>query len=329
MTAALLILGLVAALLLSGISSGSETGLYCLNRVRLRVAAERGDAASRRLEDLLRRPEDLVILALLGTNIADYLATACVAALLLRAAVSAGMTEFYATAISTPLILVFGGIIPKDWFRRESNRLMARLSGVLWLALRAARATGIVALLRGVTHLVYRGVGPSSGTPVSEFLPRTHTLHLLREGAARGGLTPVQRDLIERVLNLSGIRAADVMIPLSRAATVPHDIPRDDFLRIARMAHFSRLPVYRGQPRRIVGVVNVYDVLTDPQRRPILTHARPPVTLTEPTPVPEALLQLQRTRQSMAVVVDRAGLCVGILTLKDLVEEIVGDLEVW
>ncbi|MEW6198299.1 MAG: CNNM domain-containing protein [Planctomycetota bacterium] len=329
MTAALLILGLAAALVLSGISSGSETGLYCLNRVRLRVAAEQGDSASRRLENLLRRPEDLVILALLGTNIADYLATACVAALLLRAAVSAGMTEFYATAISTPLILVYGGIIPKDWFRRESNRLMARLSGVLWLALRTARATGIVALLRGVTHLVYRGVAPPNAPPVSEFLPRAHTLHLLREGAARGGLTPVQRDLIERVLNLSGVRVADVMIPLSRAATVPHDIPRDDFLRIARMAHFSRLPVYRGQPRRIIGIVNVYDVLTDPEHRPILTHARPPVALTEPAPVPEALLQLQRTRQSMAVVVDRAGLCVGILTLKDLVEEIVGDLEVW
>jgi CBS domain containing-hemolysin-like protein len=329
MTAALLILGLVAALLLSGVSSGSETGLYCLNRVRLRVAAERGDAASRRLEDLLRRPEDLVILALLGTNIADYLATACVAALLLRAAVSATLTEVYATAISTPLILVFGGIIPKDWFRRESNRLMARLSGLLWLALRAARATGIVALLRGATHLVYRWVGPANAPPVSEFLPRAHTLHLLREGAARGGLTPVQRDLIERVLNLSGVRVADVMIPLSRAATVSHDIPRDDFLRIARMAHFSRLPVYRGQPSRIVGIVNVYDVLTDPEHRPILTHARPPVALTEPTPVPEALLQLQRTRQSMAVVVDRAGLCVGLLTLKDLVEEIVGDLEVW
>ena len=130
-------------------------------------------------------------------------------------------------------------------------------------------------------------------------------------------------------MNLSAVRVDSVMIPRSRAATVPSDIPRDEFLRVARMAHFSRLPVYRGDARRIIGVVNVYNVLTDRHAQPVAEHVRPPVTLAEHVTVSAALLKLQRTREAMAIVVDRTDHCVGILTLKDLVEEVVGDLEVW
>jgi len=329
MITALLLAGLLFAIVLSALASGVETGVYCLDRVRLRVACEQRDPAALRLEPLVRRPEDMVISALLGTNVADYVVTACVAALLLRAAVGEGLAELYATAIVTPLLLVFGGIIPKDWFRRESNHLMARLSGVLWLWLRLVRVTGLAAVLRALSRAVLRRLDPGRAEAETALLPRAQTLHLLREGAARGGLTHLQRDLIERVLNLSSVRVSEVMIPRSRAALVPLDVARDDFLRVARMAHFSRLPTYRSDPRYIVGVVNVHDVLTDRDGKPVAEHMRPPVTLAEYVSVSAALLKLQGARQTMAIVLDRSDHCVGILTLKDLVEEIVGDLEVW
>jgi len=130
-------------------------------------------------------------------------------------------------------------------------------------------------------------------------------------------------------LNLSAVRAADVMIPRDRVAMVPLEIGRDDFLRVARMAHFSRLPVYRGDSRQVVGIVNVYDVLTDREDRPVAAHVRVPVTFVEGTSVAAALLELQGSRETMAMVEDGEGRCVGLLTLKDLVEEIVGDLEAW
>lgn len=329
LTILLLLLGALAALVLSGFFSGAETGVYCLNRVRLRVAAEEGQRAARRLEAYTRRPEDLVITTLLGTNVADYLLTACVTAVLLRAAVSGGLAEVYTTAIATPLILVFGGIVPKDWFRRESNRLLLRLTWPLLLSLHAARATGLVWLLRGLTHALVRWIDPQRVESEHALLPRARTLHLLREGAVYGGLTATQRDLIERVLRLSEVRIGQVMVPRARAATVPRDIARDDFLRIARMAHFSRLPVHDGDPRRMIGVVNVYDVLTDEDCRPVGAHVRPPLFLPAHVSVSTALLRLQQLRQTMAIVQDRNGVCVGILTLKDLVEEIVGDLEAW
>ncbi len=329
MITALLLAGVLFAIVLSALASGSETGVYCLDRVRLRVACEQREPAALRLEQLVRRPADVVIAALIGTNVADYVATACVTALLLNAVVAEGLAELYATVIVTPLVLVFGGIIPKDLFRRESNRLMSRLSGVLWLWQRGLQATGIVTVLRALPRAVLRWLDAGRGDTEDDLLPRAETLHLLREGAARGGLTNLQRDLIERVLNLSAVRVGDVMIPRVRAAMVPQNVPRDDFLRAARMAHFSRLPVYRGDPRHIIGVVNVYDVLTDRDGRPVAEHMRPPVTLADHGSVSAALLKLQRARQTMAIVLDRSDHCVGILTLKDLVEEIVGDLEVW
>ncbi len=327
-TAALLV-GLLLALLLSALASGLETGVYCLDRLRLRVACEQNHPRALRLERLVRHPEDALILALLATNAADYLVTACTAALLLNAAVSETRTEVYAAAISTPLILVFGAIIPKDWFRRESNRLLMGLSRPLGWGLCLARLTGLIWLLRSLAHRLAGWVEPGQTGSEGPLPARASTLHLLREGAARGGLTRVQRDLIERVLRLSTVRVTEVMVPRSRAAMVPENIGRDDFLRIARMAHFSRLPVYRDDPRRIVGIANVYDVLTDPEHRPIFQHVRPPLTLAEYVNVSAALLKLQRARQTMAIVQDRAGNCVGLLTLKDLVEEIVGDLEAW
>jgi CBS domain containing-hemolysin-like protein len=329
MTTLVLLLGVVAGLVLSAFVSGVETGVYCLNPVRLRVAAEQGDPAARRLERLMRRPENLVITMLLGTNLADYFTTACVAALLLRAGTAANLTEVYATAIVTPLILVFGGIIPKDWFRREANRLLLHASWLVLVLVQAAQATGLVWLLRTLSHALVRRVDPQRAGVQIDLLPRARALHLLREGVARGELTNLQRDLIERVLNLSDVRVTDVMIPRSRSAVAAVDLPRDEFLRIARMAHFSRLPVYRSNPRQIVGIVNVYDVLTDPARKPVAEHVRPPLALPENVSVSTALLRLQRARQTMAIVQDRANHCVGILTLKDLVEEIVGDLEVW
>jgi len=329
MITALLLAGLLFAIVLSALASGSETGVYCLDRVRLRVACEQREPAALRLESLVRRPEDMVISALVGTNVADYIATACMAALLLHAAVGEGLAALYATAIVTPLLLVFGGIIPKDLFRRESNRLLARLSGVLWIWLRLVRATGIVTVLRALPRAILRWLDPGRVDTEAALLPRAQTLHLLREGVARGGLTHLQRDLIERVLNLSSVRVSEVMIPRSRAALVPLDVARDDFLRVARMAHFSRLPTYRSDPRYIVGVVNVHDVLTDRDGKPVAEHMRPPVTLAEYVSVSAALLKLQGARQTMAIVLDRSDHCVGILTLKDLVEEIVGDLEVW
>lgn len=328
MNTILLLVGAAVGVALSAFVSAVETGSYCLNRVRLRVRADQNQPAARRLAALLERQEDVVLMALLGNTLADYACTACITALFIGGAMSASRAEFWAVLLVTPLLLVFGGIIPKDWFRREADRLMYPLALPLAWGVRLAQATGFLWLMRRVTRALAGRIYPHA-REATDLLPRANMLRLLHEGAVLGGLSRFQRDLIDRVMNLSNLRVAGVMIPRPRVAAVPHDVTREDFLRIVRMAHFSRMPVYRGDPRHVVGIVNVFDVLTDQDARPIIEHVRPHLGLPPHASVAATLLTLQKRRETMAVVEDRTGHCLGVLTLKDLAEEIVGDLEVW
>lgn len=329
MTVTLLIIGTVISLALSGLFSGVETGIYCLNRVRLRLRSEQRRPAALRVAALMERREDLIITMLIGTTLADYFASAFVAALLLHAAVAPTATEVYTTLIMTPLIFAFGNAIPKNCFQLNADGLMYPLAPLLLMFKRAAHFTGLLPVLRGLTHLVVRLASRGGGLDSEAVLPRVKTLRLLREGAVRGGLTAAQSEMIERVLRLSEVRVGRVMIPLRRAAVVPGEVTREDFLRIARMAHFSRFPVRGEREDQIVGVLNAYDVLADTRKRPLREHTREPLRLNVNEPVSSALLRMQSARRAMAIVVNRGGACVGVLTMKDLVEEIVGDLAAW
>lgn len=328
MTTVLLICAALSVAL-SGLFSGAETGIYCLNRVRLRLRGGRKDRAAARVEKLMNRRDELIITTLVGTTIADYLASVCIAALLLRAAVPDARTELYTTLILSPLIFVFGNAVPKNWFQRSADRLMYVLSLPLVLSRGLVRLTGLLWLLRKLTRIVLRWVDPAGASRRETILPRSQTLRLLREGAAGGGLTAEQGEMIERVMNLSEIRVGRVMIPRPKAAIIDAEITRDDFLRIARMAHFSRMPAFRQDGRHVLGIVNVYDVLADEEARPIAEHIQPAMTLAPTDTVSAALVRMQAARETMAIVVSRSGTCVGILTVKDLVEEIVGDLAAW
>jgi putative hemolysin len=328
-TGLLLLIGTILALALSALSSGMETGVYCASRVRLRVRSQQRRARARRLWRLMQRPEDLVITTLAGTNIADYLCSAFVAALLIHAGVTENLAELYATAVLTPLVLVFGGIIPKDWFQREADRLMTLFSLPLDVMRRVFAALGLIRLLRGLTYGLLRWIDPERLQRERELLPRFRVQRLLIEGATAGGLTPFQRDTMERVLRMSQRTVREIMVPRQRAATIPIDMPREEVLRITQMAHFSRLPVYRDDPRRIVGVLNVYDVLMDERERPVQEHVRDPLYISIYETAPRALRRMQRARQVMAIVTDLSGHCVGLFTMKDLVECVVGDIEAW
>ena len=323
-----LLAGVVAGLLLSGLVSALETGSYCLNRVGLRVRQEQKEPAGVRLGRVMSRHEDLVITALLGNTIADYVCSTCMTAMLLQLGRSDHEAELYATLALTPFLLVFGGILPKEVMRRRADSLMYRLSRVSTFCVALGRATGLLWLLRNFSRAVVRRIDPRADNE-APLLPRQSMQLMLQEGAARGGLSGFQRNMIDRIMNLAHVRVGQVMIPRQRTAMAPIDQARDDFLRIARMAHFSRLPVWKGDARNIVGVVNVYDVITDAARRPIADHARPPVTLRATDTVPAALQKMQQARQAMAIVVDAGNHCVGLLTIKDLAEEIIGELEVW
>lgn len=325
----LLVFGAVLGVLLSAYFSATETGLYSLNPVRVAVESEQNVRGARSLAKVLSREDELVTVTLVGANIAEYIHTACLAALFLRAAFTPSAAELYTTLIATPVILVFGAIIPKDYVRRHAESVMRLASSSLLAMGQALRWTGALWLLRQLTKALVRSIDPAHTGESQQILTRARMLRLLREGAAGGGLSPYQQDIIDRIMRLTHVTVTSVMIPRDRAATIPMDIRREDFLRIAQMAHFARYPVWENNRRNIRGIVAVIDVITDERPREVREYVREVVRLPSGISITGALLRLQEARQPMAVVIDRSGDCIGILTVKDLVEEIVGDLEVW
>jgi len=187
--------------------------------------------------------------------------------------------------------------------------------------------TGILWLLHRITRLGARLAGHDEREQWHG--PRGEVIGLLREGAAEGALTEEQARIVERVMNLSSVPVGSIMVPRRRVAVAPVDASRRLFEQIVRGHDYSRMPVMAQDRKTVIGIVNVYDVLADNRGSGIETWVQAPVVVQARESAASALVQLQRARASMAVVTDPRRGFVGIVTLKDVVEEIFGELPAW
>jgi len=319
---------------LSGMYSGSETGLYCINRLRLQLAAHEKNRPAARLVRLLDDQPGLLFTTLLGTNVANYLAPVCLTVIFLSGITSVSgserehLAELYTTSILTPVVFIFGEIVPKNLFQRHADRFMIQVSSFIAATYHTFRLMGITALQRKISNFVMRRLhrSPETGSALHS---RISMYQMLREGAAAGALSRTQIFMLERIHNLQRIRVGPVMVPGSKTAILSADATRVEVDRFIRATRYSRMLVYRGSRSRIVGVVHLLDLLTAEPDTPMSRLMSPPVELTPEIPVIDALSVLQRKHRRMAIVVDKWGNCVGIVTVKDLVEEIVGELAAW
>jgi putative hemolysin len=310
---------LLIGMTLSFIYSGMETGNYVVNKIRLELRAEAGQRRAVRLHGLLAKPDTPLIVVLIGNNLANYLA-------------SAGMflivqSEAYAALILTPLVFVFCELLPKNLFHRHGESLAYVFGGFLSLSRRLFAATGLVVLIRGIVWLVTRlfGHGP---TGVSGALGggRWQMAILLAEGRASGALTHAQSLIAERVVNIGQVGLRDVMVPLEKAAMVSELATKEQLHRLLADGCPSRLGVFRDDRDNIVGVLNVYEALLDESGAEPSSHVGPAVRLPESLSVTEALVRLQHQRAVVGIVCSEKDRAVGLLGVRDLVEEIVGEL---
>ncbi|MBP7933229.1 MAG: DUF21 domain-containing protein [Phycisphaerae bacterium] len=320
---------LVMLLLASGFFSGSEMGLYCVNRLRVRLQAERGqDARSRLLWRLVQQPQRTVMTVLLGNNLVGYLLTVAGIAFLDKAfGLSGAKADFYVALALTPLVFVFGDVVPKNWFRIEADRLMILAAPALRACELLSRLTGVLPFVLGISRLSARLAGYDEEQAWRN--PRGEVIGLLREGGAEGTLTEDQARIIERVMNLSSVRVGAMMVPIQKLTTVPIDATRDTFEQLVARCKHSRLPVVGHDRQTIAGIVTVHSVLADRAEGSIQRHMHPPATIAASESATKALVFLQQNRQRMAVVTDPRRGWVGIITLRDVVEEIFGELAEW
>ena len=320
---------LAVAIVLSGFFSGSETGLYCVNRLRLQLGVQRRDARSIRLARLLSDERSALSVVLIGTNAANYLATAAAAFLFSDLlGVSDQATEIYTVLALTPVLFVFGEIVPKNLFQMHADTLMTRGSRAFAVATTVIKATGAVWAAKWASEFLLRAL-PIEGGDRRVAEPKRRMAALLREAMAGDTLGETQSEFVDGVVLLSETSVASVMVPRNRVVTISAKATRRELTVAARRSSHTRLPVRDQHARRVIGVIKVDDLLTRDDWTTIADGLRPITTLTPHQSVASAITELQRARHPMAVVTDRTGHMLGIVTLKDLVEELVGELTAW
>ncbi len=313
------IVAIAICVIIEGLSSGSEIGFYSVNRLRLRSRLEANWRGAGALKKLMDRPDETIMTTLIATNLMVYLASALATELLSVT----HRPELYATAIMTPVIFVFGEMLPKDLFRRHADVLMYRLAGPID-ALRTL-FWPVIFVLQLITDLATRRL-PRERRALP--LTRTALAEWIAEGRREGQLSEYQQVLSSNVMALLRKDISVAMIPLNDVDMIPAELAGDELGRALRRAKHSRLPVYEGDRENVVGVLHTMDyICAHTEDRTARDLAREPVVVPQTDGVQAALVKLQKKRQLMAIVSDGQGHCHGIVTMKDLVEEIVGELE--
>jgi CBS domain containing-hemolysin-like protein len=314
-------LGLVLlCLLASAFFSSAEIAFLAANRVRLRHLAEQGSRVARGYMAAFQEPERLLSTAMMGVTIAHVVSSAVATAALL--AWIGGQASLWATVILTPLMLVFGEILPKALTQPRATDIALRtydpLRAVAWL----------LAPVVGVANLLVRGIlrGMGHGERRDPFVSRAD-LRLLVEREPDGAtdVREEEREMIEGIFDLVETSVREVMVPLVDVVAVPEDADIEEAVQKIRETGHSRLPVYRERIDNVVGLVAALDVLgRGAVGETVRTLMRPAHYVPATKRISDLLPEMQRRRIQLAVVVDEYGASEGIVTVGDIIEEIVG-----
>ncbi len=332
----LLLSGLIIFVVLSAFYSGSETATVSLDRLKIYQLAEQGDKKAQIVKKLVDTPEKTLGMTLVGTNIANVVASQMgllfVIALLQMSSITQTIVtnlrtneQAVATLISTALILVFGELLPKTVFRVKANSLALRYAVPLRMSNVILRP-----IVDGITHLtsVLVKIGERRAAPTSADAQRDELRLLASMGEQSGGILEDQRRMIHSVLDLHNRTVEQVMVPLVDIVAVEKDTDVDTFLKIAAEAGFSRIPVYEDQVNNIIGIVHLLDVIySNDSSQSLESFIRPDLQFVPASKTTNVLLkEVQQSHHTMVFVVDEYGGIVGLSTVEDLVEEIVGEL---
>ncbi|HEX9883426.1 MAG TPA: hemolysin family protein [Desulfobaccales bacterium] len=312
----------IPLLLLEGFFAASEIALVSANRRRLHHRAGEGHRGARLALKLLAKPEYLLATTLLGAYMSGAANTIMVTAFLLKMLGDAGTVP--AMMVMPPVILILGEIIPKSIGRQQANLLAERLAPALWTASWVIYPITIV--FASLSRMVLRLTGaPKTGH--LPFITREDLRLVVTKSGPEVDLKGKERIFIHRILQFSLRTVKEVMMPLVRVTAIPDTMTTGQALAEFRTTRFSRLPVYHRRIDNLVGVLHGFDLLgEEASDRAIKPLVRPITYVPELKKIDRLLAEMQRQGIHLAAVVDEYGGAVGIVTIEDLLEEIVGEI---
>ncbi len=317
------IIALVVLLILSAFFSSAETAFVSVNLIRMRSLAEDGSKRAKRVLKIMADSSRMLSAVLIGNNLvnisASSLATTIVLALWGKPAVS------IATGVLTLLVLIFGEISPKTIATTYADKMAPAYSGIIWAIMVVLTPVIFVInkLSKGLLFLL--GFDPNKHkASITEDELRT-IVDVSRE---EGIIENDEHEMISNVFDFGDSQAKDVMIPRIDMTCISADSSYSEIISVFREYKYTRLPVYEESVDNVTGIINVKDLLLceDPKDFDIKEILRKPYYTYEFKNISELMEELRKTSNNFTIVVDEYGSTVGMITLEDLLEEIVGDI---
>jgi CBS domain containing-hemolysin-like protein len=303
--------------------SAAEMAFIAANRLRLRHLAEEGSTtAARYLEDF-RHPERVLSTAMMGVTIAHIVAGSALTFALLP---SLGTLAWVVSTVTlTPIMLVLGEIIPKAVAREWATTLILKLYRPLTWASRAL--VPFVALANTIVTVVLRAFGGPS-VDSRQFVSREELKALLQLEPGEVSVSTQEAEMIDKIFDLGDTTVRGIMVPLVDVVMLPDGASVAEAITLVQRRGFSRIPIYSERETNVTGVVTAMDLLRGADHaRGVSELMRQPTFVPQTKRIDDLLREMQKGRSQLAVVVDEYGSAIGIVTLEDIVEQIVGEIQ--
>jgi putative hemolysin-related protein len=306
----------------SAFFSSAETALMTSNKLRIRNLAENGDKRAEKVLEITANTDKMLSAILIGNNIVNLSASALSTTLTLK--MFGSSLVGIATGILTFLILVFGEITPKNVASKNAENIALKYIGIISV---------LVVILTPVIYVVNK----VAGIVISLFVKNNDDNNMVTEDELRamvevshedGVIEKEEKKMIVNVVDFGDTVAGDIMLPRVDMVMVSVESSYEEILKIFREERYTRIPVYEESPDNVIGILNVKDFLLieDKENFSVKEHLREPLYTYEYKKTSSLMVDMRKTGANIVIVLDEYGTTVGLITLEDMLEEIVGEI---
>ena len=317
------IVSLIVLLFLSAFFSSAETALLSISQVRIRTLIEEGNKRAATLDRVISNKGKMLSAILIGNNVVNLSASSLITTLAIKKFGNAYVG--FATGVITLLILIFGEISPKTMATLKAESMALRMAGVISLLMKLLTPVIFIVnqLARGFLRLM-RVDPDAKPDAITEKELRT----IVDVSHEEGVIESEERKMINNVVDFGDAQAKDIMVPRIDMVFAPEDISYDELLEIYRESMFTRIPVYRDTTDNVIGIINMKDLLFYKKDAPfqLRDYLREAYFTYEFKKTSELFMDMRQNSMSLAIVLDEYGATAGLVTLEDLLEEIVGEI---
>ncbi|HPL63685.1 MAG TPA: hemolysin family protein [Syntrophales bacterium] len=316
-------------LLLEGIFSGGEIALVACDPARVRQRAEAGSKSASLVLRLLKKPEWFFAATVAGTDLC-IVAGSTLATLISVDLFGPVRGPLISPLVMIPVILIFGEIIPKSLFQKNPETVAERISWFIWAV--SWIFFPVIFLVAAISRLAVRIFLGKKGQAGASYITKGGLKFLLKErGAIVSEVRVTEKEMVRRIFDFSETTVNKIMVPIANVTALEKGTIIRDAALLFRGKWYSRVPVYNEKIFNITGILHGFDLLgalPEESARPVADFARANVFFVPETKrASELLIEMQKRGEQMAVVVDEYGGAVGIVTVEDLLEEVVGEIE--